>query len=274
MSLIITATDFSKVATNAVNYACELAKETKSDIIVFHSYYLPIYFSDLAIPQMSYNLVEDLAKDNMKELITQLSNKYPEIKIKGEILYGDIIESLEELLQKENTPWLIVLGNHNAEENIDWLDSTLIQAFRNLKNPVIAIPSEVKYKTVNKLCFAFDNKHEGNDTAFAQINEISKKLNAELHVIFSETDVLNRDNQPDFDPKIKSILEISKPHYHIFFDGNIENTLSDFLKKEEMDWVIIMPRKHSFLESLFHKSHTKSISKIIHIPILAVHEDV
>ncbi len=274
MSLIITATDFSKVANNAVHYACELAKINKSDIIVFHSYYLPIYFNDLTIPPMPYNIVEDMAKENMNKLITKLTNEYPELKIKVEILYGDIIESLNELLQKENTPWIIVLGNHNAEENIDWLDSTLIQAFRNLKNPVLAIPSEAKYKKVNKLCFAFDNKHEGNDTAFAQINEIAKKLNAELHIVFSETDVLNRDNQPDFDPKIKLILEQSNPHFHIFYDGNIEDTLLDFLKNKEIDWVVIMPRKHSFLESLFHKSHTKSLSKIIHIPILAVHEDI
>jgi hypothetical protein len=52
MPLIIAATDFSDVAENAVNYACSLATAQKAEVMVIHSFIVPVMFSDIPMPEL------------------------------------------------------------------------------------------------------------------------------------------------------------------------------------------------------------------------------
>ncbi len=55
MPLIIAATDFSDIAQNAVKYACNLAIAQKADLLILHSYIMPVMFSDVPIPAALVN---------------------------------------------------------------------------------------------------------------------------------------------------------------------------------------------------------------------------
>jgi nucleotide-binding universal stress UspA family protein len=45
-----------------------------------------------------------------------------------------------------------------------------------------------------------------------------------------------------------------------------------FAEDNQADLIITVPRRHSFLSSLFKTSHTRKLAYHSHIPILAVHE--
>ena len=47
--------------------------------------------------------------------------------------------------------------------------------------------------------------------------------------------------------------------------------ISTFSEGHNIDAIITVPRKHSFLESLFKSSHTKKLAYHSHVPILAIH---
>jgi nucleotide-binding universal stress UspA family protein len=53
-----------------------------------------------------------------------------------------------------------------------------------------------------------------------------------------------------------------------------EEAIEDFIEKNEIDWLVMIPRKHSFFEGLFHKSHSKAIARRVRIPLVALHETV
>jgi nucleotide-binding universal stress UspA family protein len=40
-----------------------------------------------------------------------------------------------------------------------------------------------------------------------------------------------------------------------------------------IDMLIMLPKKHSFFASLFHKSQSKEMAYHSHIPLLALHQD-
>ena len=170
---------------------------------------------------------------------------------------------------------MIVVGNSIAGDKNTWLDNTLREEFKKLKYPVLAVPPHMEYKPVQKICFAFDNKHTGNDVALQQLSDLTASLHAELHVLNTQPDVHNQDNNLDIDPNTKNKLSAANPHYHIVFDvQDIDGAINEFAEKNNMDWLVMIPRKHSFFEGLFHKSHTKAVTQNSPIPIVALHEHV
>src|ERR1035437_1329044 len=123
MPLIITATDFSDVGKNAVNYACKLASAQKAQLIIIHSYIIPVMFSDVPMP---VSLVDDAQRDSdeqMNKLVSNMARAYPEVAIKGKVIYGDIVDAIEEYTEANIKPWMIVIGNSSVAENFTWLDN-------------------------------------------------------------------------------------------------------------------------------------------------------
>jgi nucleotide-binding universal stress UspA family protein len=273
MSLIIAATDFSTIGRNAVNYACELATAHDSQLIVLHSYMLPIMFSDVQMPVSLINDTQHDAEDQMASLVEALSAAYPGLNIKGNTTYGSFIDAIEDYTEEHGRPLLIIVGNSSAGDLNTWPDSTLTDAFTKIHYPVLAIPAGTPYKPLQKICLAFDNKHSGNHTAFRQLMEITAVLNAELHVLNIQPDVANQDNKPDIDEEAKILLGGPNTKFHLLYDSpDVNKGIESFIEKNKMDVLAMIPRKHSFFEGLFHKSHTKAISHHSHIPILALQD--
>ena len=273
MPFIIAATDFSDVAENAIHYACKLALTQNAQVNLIHSFIVPVMFSDIPMPASLINDAQDDAESQMTKLVEEMSASYPLLTIAGKVIYGDTVNAIEEYTEEYDDPWMVVVGNSIASETATWPDSTLIDAFKHLKYPVLAVPPAASFDPVRKICFAFDNKHNGNDKALKQLAAISQNINAELHVLNAQPDVHNQDNNMDFDEHAKTLLASVDPHYHLVYEvADINQAIEQFIEQNNMDWLIMIPRKHSFFEGLFHKSHTRSVAHHSHIPILALHE--
>ncbi len=271
MSLIISATDFSDIGTNTINYACRMAQEQGSELIILHSYSVPLMFSDGPMP---VNFINDTARDaeeHMDSLLIELYQAYPGVSIKGEVVFGDIIDAIDKYAEEHEKPWLIVVGNSTTSEGGTWPGSTVMDAFNNLRYPVMAVPPDIKYKPVRNICFAFDNKHSGNISAMLRLADIKQKLNAELHVLNVQTEG-DKINDTEIDPIVRNLLSPTDPHYTVVANTDVNQAIETFVQDNNTDLLIMIPRKHSFFEGLFHKSHTKAITHVSHIPVLALHE--
>jgi nucleotide-binding universal stress UspA family protein len=47
--------------------------------------------------------------------------------------------------------------------------------------------------------------------------------------------------------------------------------ISDFIDRNEADWIITLPKDHGFFSSLFTTSHTTRLAFHSKIPVLAIH---
>ena len=273
MPLIIAVTDFSAISLNATNYACQLALTHNTRVVVLHSILLPLMFSDVPMPSSLVSDVEFDAQNQMTTLISNLSRSYPGLQVTGEVVNEEVVGALDRYTQEIAKPWMIVIGNGTDDGDLPWLDSTMISAFRRSQYPVLAVPMGISYKPVHRICFAFDNKHTGNNTALQQLKEISLHLNAELHVLYASPDVPNQDNTPFIDENAIKVLQPAHPNFHVEYETTIENAIRELMKNNDIDWLVVLPRKHSFFAGMFHKSHTKAIIQLSPIPILALHEE-
>jgi nucleotide-binding universal stress UspA family protein len=272
MPIIITATDFSDTGNNAVNYACQLAAEQKARLIIIHSYMVPIMFSDVPMPATVIDDAQQDSDEQMKKLVAEMEQNYTGLDIKGKVIYGDLVDAIEEFTEENTRPWMVVIGNSSAAETSSWPDSTLIEALKTLKYPVVAVPPIAAYHSIKHICFAFDNKHSGSETALKQVTEITRQLNARLHVLYALPDIQNPENNPDIDIASRKLLEPANPEYHTVFGDNIDQTIQTFNESNTIDLLVMIPHHYSFFQGLFHKGHTKAIIHHSRIPILALHE--
>jgi nucleotide-binding universal stress UspA family protein len=274
MPVIITATDFSEIGDNAVRYACSLAKDNGASIIVVHSFIVPVAFSDTPMPVMPIDDSKQIAEERMKKELNELRASFPDLDLVGKIMYGDIVDSLQEYIEDEVQPWLIVLGNSGTgEESALWLGSTALSALKNLPYPVVAIPAGVTYKGVQKICFACDYKHVTGHLPTQQLLDIVDHTKAELHVLNVDHNDKGVDAETPLETEeLHQYLKPANPQFHYVDDANTDEAINAFVQSNHMDWLVVIPHKHSFFEGLFHKSHVKAMVRMSQVPIVALHE--
>jgi nucleotide-binding universal stress UspA family protein len=272
MSHLLVATDFSEVAENTVRYACELAGHLKADVVLLHSFMIPVTFSDTPMPIMPVDEGKEIAEERMDELVNSLRQSHQEITITSKIMFGDIVDCIEEYAEKE-TPLMIFLGNSGSGESNLWLGSNVLSALKSLAKTVVAVPKDASYKKPEKVCFACDFKHIADDFQSENLVSLLQAVGGQLHVL--NVDHQNKNYSSDTpleSTALHRVLAPLNPVYHYVEKENIEEGIQEFIEANHMDWLVIVPHKHSFFESLFHKSHTKAIMKMVHIPLVAIHE--
>ncbi len=273
MSHILVATDFSEVAENAIHYACQMAKDHQASVTVLHSFIIPVTFSDTPMPVMPVDEGREIAEDRMNQILDELRRQYPELAIGSKIMFGDIVDCIEEYAE-EQKPWLVVLGNSGTEDSNLWLGSNVVSALKNLKQTVIAVPKEAQYKKAEKICFACDFKNIVEHFKIQNLVNLIQSMGGQLHVL--NVDHNNKELKTDAIPEHTGLHEgllSLNPVYHYVEKENVNEAIQEFIEENHMDWLIIVPHKYSFFEGLFHKSHTKAMVKVTHIPIVALHEE-
>jgi len=274
MKTIIVPTDFSAISNNAIDYAVDLAKATGSSILVFHAYQVPVSMTDVPIVLLS---VEDLQKNNegkMDDLKRSLQQRAGEsIKIYAETKLGDTVDELEDVCAKVK-PFAVVMGTKGATgmERV-LFGSTTLTTIRHLSWPVIVVPPGKQYSMIKKIGFACDFREVVNSTPTHFIKDFVKEFNAELHVLNVDYKSSHfKPGTPEESVLLHTMLEDLDPRYDFIEDANIELGIEKFAKKNDLDLIITIPKKHKLLEGLFRKSHTKELIFHSHLPIMCVHE--
>lgn len=272
MPIIIAATDFSPTANSAVDYACQMAQAYGASLHIVHSFVIPVTFGDTPMPLMPVDDGREIAEESMGELVGQLRASYPGVDIEQVITYGDITDSLEDYSEKQK-PWLIVVGNSSTGDTQFWLGSNLISELRDLPYTVLAVPPGTSFSPVRNLCLACDFKQVGKTFPAAEIVSLAQQTKAQLHVLNVDHDNKHFGTETPLNAElIHDYLKAVAPQYHYIDSKDIEEGISNFVTEKGMDWLVVIPHKHSFFESLFKKSHTSAIVKMSHVPLLALHE--
>ncbi len=274
MPYILAATDFSDAADNALHYACKLAGAAHASLKLIHSFMIPVTFGENPMPVMPLDEGREIAEERMDSLVNELAATYPQLTVSGQVTFGDIIDCLQEIAEEEK-PLMVVLGNDGAKDDLMWLGSNTVGAMRHVKVPVLGVPTGYSYRAVKKICYACDFKNNEDSALAEDLKHLATLAQAQLHILYidrnsnesSEEQQLSMEGTP-----LHQSLASIDPIYHFVEKASIEEGVDNFIKENNMDWLVIVPHKHSFLESIFKKSHTKSLVKTTTIPLVALHE--
>ena len=275
MKTIVIPTDFSPVATNAMNYAVELAKAINASILLLHVYNIPISYSDVPIALVSVEELKKAAEERLAEVRKEVEQMtWGAVKIYSEARLGNIVDEMEELCSKIQ-PFAVVMGSKGSS-GVDRVlfGSTTLTAIRHLKWPVISVPPGKKFGNgIKKIGFACDFKDVVKTTPTHYIKDVVNAFKAELHVL--NVDYQDRHFTPDTPEQsalLHTMLEEAKPVYHFINHKDVEDGINEFADNNNIDLIITIPKKHKLLAGLFKSSSTKQLIYQSHVPVMCVHE--
>jgi nucleotide-binding universal stress UspA family protein len=276
MKAILAPTDFSNHSKNSVAYAAEIAKLTKSKLILLHVYSMPIIQSDVPVVMPVW---PDIEKDGMEALNKQkrsLNRKFGTgLQIECICKMGYSIDEIVKQCITEKNVDLVVMGMQGAGYLSEKLIGSVTTALIKRSDcPVLVINEKVKFKSLKKIVLAYDYEKRLNKTVLNPLKEFVKLFKSQVFV-------LNVVNETQKLPSIKNAvagigtehdLEEIKHSYHFIKNDDVINGINKFVTTKKADMLVIIPRKHKFLSTIFRESNTKKMAFHTSIPLLALHE--
>ena len=275
MKTIIVPTDFSPIATNAMNFAADMAVNINASLLLLHVYHVPVSMTDVPVVLISADELRkssEIKLQEIKEAVTHVTSG--KIKIYTEARLGDVSDELEDVCRSIQ-PFAVIMGTRGASgvERV-LFGSTTLTAIRHLKWPVIVVPPGKEYGTgIKKIGFACDFDKVVETTPIQFIKNIVKEFGAELHVLNVDFESKHfKPGTPEESLMLHTLLEGLNPNYHFINHPDIEDGINEFAEKNNIDLLITIPKKHKLLDSLFKRSSTKQLVTQSHVPVMCVHE--
>ncbi len=277
MKIIFVSTDFSKNADNAIIYAIQIANQTKSQLVVFHSFNI---IQSLSVKDHK-NIVsreEAIKQVTIEYSVTELCRKHhlekPEIVIYdskcGDSNIDNILSSA-----KKNKADIIVVGTHGITAIKKVLfGSTTTGLVAKSKIPVLAIPQGFDFKKVEMIICSTDLKNltkEIKELAF-----IAEPLQAAIEIVFFDYWNQAEEKQLLFD-KVYSKNQLKNVNL-VIKKATIEKTLAEhiknYLRKHDAVILAMFPEDKNFFEKIFLPSITEKTVININKPILSIRKSV
>ncbi len=232
MKNILIPFDFSEVSKNALEYAVKFAD--KDPLINLFLLNIADGNNDLKA-----------SEENFKKIIKKYNKPlFPEIHTM--VKTGELVPSIIQL-QKELKIDLIIMGTRGAnleEENIATTTSRLVQ---EADLPVLVIPEKYKKFRLNTIILSLGNEKIADRSPLYVLLEVSRKHKAQVHVLtiqqkemamgYSEDDESNENT-------LNYFLEMFYSHHSFHENGDIEKGILEYIAKNDMDMLAIMPKTH------------------------------
>ncbi|MFT4156245.1 universal stress protein [Parafilimonas sp.] len=267
MKKIIAPTDFSSASYNACLYAAKMAEDLKAELILMHVMELPVAVAEYPVSNDVYaGLAMQKELEGLENNLRAATNN--SIHIEPKNILGFVDNEIKELCNEEQ-PFAVVMGTHSYDM-LDrfFIGSTTLHTVKNVRCPVLVIPSDVTYKPIKKIALAADLKNI-YELPVQEIETIVNIFNAGLDVFY-----IGKDHRQISSRTLSKMLLdnrlINLEHaFHIEESPDILAGIKRLAKLHNTDLLMIVPRKHG----LFYKSRSKDFIFYADVPVMALHED-
>ncbi|MBL0738708.1 universal stress protein [Flavobacterium sp. GN10] len=277
MKKILFPTDFSDAATNAFVHALEFAKVVKAELILLHTFEIPVYDSQFFPENYAsiYSSIElakfEMFKDEIPKLRTIAAERNLEdIVIKHRLMDGDLIYNLKNAVEEDNVDFVIMGTNSVSDWTKFFTGSNTESVISGVEVPVLCIPIDAKYKKVKTIGFT-TRYREKDKKELKKVLKIAKKTDAKVKSLYVKTS--NSDVTEETRKEFEKEFAGENVEFLVLPSDDVKETILDFVLYKDIDILTTITHKRSFFESLFDSSFSKKIAKEVTIPILVMHED-
>ncbi|MCD6068987.1 MAG: hypothetical protein K0S33_3813 [Bacteroidetes bacterium] len=274
MKTILVPTDFSEASKNAIDYAVEMAKAAGAKLILFHAYHIPPTVVDAALIIPSPT---ELEEDSMKTLrairsavLTKPENKV--LTIECVCAYGFAVDEITAHAEKTAAD-LVIMGMQGA----GWLSEKLFgsittDVMRKCKSPVLSIPEKTHFVIPRRIVFAYDYQPL-SASVLDPLAGLATQFNSMLFILnvsadHHTTEMHIKDTFRNI--QVEEALEETEHTFHYRTNEDLGDAIGRFVKRQQADMAVMIPKKHSFLANLFKEPATKQAAFHIGVPLLTL----
>ena len=272
METILVPVDNGEASKNAVVYAAELARDLGKNIMLINAYQVPISYSEVPLVTMSLEQIEEASKELLEKYNTEIRNiTNLEIKINVESVYGEIENEIKKIIEKIK-PYLIIIGTAGRSGlGRFFLGSTSLKIINATKTPVLIIPPTLKYKKYLHIGLTSDFVEVIENTSTRVITELVRKYKSRLSVIHVDYERNHfTASTPMETMNLDNILSDLNPTYHYIENKDTIAGIITFVAENDVDLLVVYPKKHNWVEQIFEKSNTRELIQIGIKPVLCL----
>ena len=276
MKKILFPTDFSEVATNAFVHALEFAKKMQGELVLLHSFELPIYDNQY-FPE-NYNVLFDSLQlsefDMFKEEITKLRKiaeelKLDKIKMSHRLMDGNLIFNIKRAIKEDEIKFVIMGTSGVSGWEEFFLGTNTGSVISTINVPVLCVPLEAKFKKIETIGFT-TRYREKDQKALKDVLKIAKKMEAKVKCLYVKTS--NSDVSEETIKHWETEFAGEPVKFSVIPNDDVKETILDFVLFKDIDMLAMLTYKRNFFVELFKPSLTQKIANHSSVPILAVHE--
>ncbi|MEO8720077.1 MAG: universal stress protein [Ginsengibacter sp.] len=268
MKKFLVPIDFSDTSVNAAKYAVALTKDIPDAEIILYHVYSKISFATLTSKdEGSRQKVSESELNEVKKKITQNNDHISYVAEEG-----SFIENISDFVMGNFIDMVIMGITGSSRITQVFMGTNTLNVIRNISCPVMIVPSGAKLTGLKKVVFTSDFKDVARTTPFISLKKILDTFKPEL-------DILNVDSEhyveltPEFKIEREAMVDklgVYNPEFSFLRSYDFLEGISSFVETKNIDAIITVPRKHSFLSQLFVTSHTKKLAYNSNVPIIAV----
>ncbi len=261
---ILVPVDFSSCSLNALKLASDFARDNQIHITLLN------VFSLTSTQSTPDNTVREDLMNSLRELEDKISS-LKETEHTFEVEFG---LAADVVIEKSKDHDLIMMGTRGEHDVIDKLiGSVSLRIIEHTNVPVLVIPETIQSISFDKIVFAADFKKIKHMSVLDSLRELALDYDSELHL-------LNVNESPEYiteeqGEEALALHQFFKDVNHAFFfskNKDIEEGILSYVKERNINILALMPRKHAFLQSLFHRSTTEDMAMHLNSALFTFHE--
>lgn len=268
MKKFLVPIDFSDTSLNAAKYAVALTKNNADAEIILYHVYSRISFATLTSKdEGSRQKVSESELNGIREKISDGNNNISCVAEEG-----SFVEDMSDFTMGNFIDMVIMGITGSSKITQVFMGTNTLNVIRNINCPVMIVPPDAKFTGLNKVVFTSDFKDVARTTPFIILKKILDAFKPKL-------EILNVDSEhfveltPEFKIErdaMEDKLGMYNPEFSFLRSYDFLEGISSFVETRDIDAIITVPRKHSFLSQLFKTSHTKKLAYHSNVPIIAI----
>jgi nucleotide-binding universal stress UspA family protein len=266
MKTFLVPVDFSETSKNAAKYAIRLAGQVHGSSVILYNVSDPVTLMSLSEHSRMALSAKELEK--LKDKIPSRGATVTCIAEEGSLMPNLIKYTAENPID------LIIMGTTGAT-NLKkvFMGSNTLNVVKSVNVPVMIIPPSVKFRPIKSVLFTSDFKDVEATTPFDALKKIVNLFGSKLHIVnvdsehYIELSEVYKKERALMEEKLGSY----NPEFAFIRAFDFLQGVSQFIETKNIDAIVTIPKKHSFLSGMFVVSNTKKLGYNSKVPIFAIH---
>jgi len=275
MNKILCPTDFSRAATNAVEYAALIAEKTGASLTILHVLHLPMLDTTEAAMAAGDVLSDHRrqATDKLHALVQFVSEKHQNKPLQIDYLIREslLTDAIQELTRHQGYT-LVVMGTTGGSNTLEeiLMGSNTEAVIQNVKTPVLAVPLKSTLAEFQHIVFASDYQPE-DAAALQEVLQFAHLFGAQVEIVHVSTEE-NTAKAREYQHKLRQAL----PDYQLQFQEVVHpdevTGMKDYLTRRNADLLAILKKRRGFFHHLLSQSFSEQLTYQSKLPLLIIHE--
>lgn len=208
MKQILLPTDFSENSWNAIAYALQLFKDEECTFHLLNAYTPAIYRVDYVIgyPEQFglIDAVRNTSRENLFRMVSRISSEFTKNDkhtFRTHAKFDTVLSGIKTFVNENDTD-LMIMGTKGATGAKEILfGSNTVHVFKNVKCPILAIPSEFSFEAPHEILFPTDLEATYMHSNLRIIKELAIANNSRVNLMHVSTGY-------DLTPKQKEVRSL------------------------------------------------------------------